>query len=350
MSYENCTNPSVLWGIRQEKKFFQQRSPEEWDALWSLITCKNCDYSTSQFLYKPSGFQCPKCKSGVSVSSPGARNTIVQNCTEKFTGQTLQEALSLLQENGGMVSPTLKVYRNISCPALGRSKKDGQLLDLGIVDEELLEPGQEEIPPEALKMAGEVKMSIPSNWQQRGQGPRGPENIACVGACFEHQARPSFGRTDSMKKAIGDGGTLKSHLLQYNKTRVLDGKSPVAIPFIIIGNSMPPKTYLQCGHIDAMVDSGHIDGVWSLNPNPLEAAAQPQQAPDRYHIQQSKKGGFKKANHLLQLSLFVEDALTNPRHCIGAVSQHALGELHAQLLETGAELTREKLIDHLHLL
>ena len=140
-------------------------------------------------------------------------------------------------------------------------------------------------------------MSLIWNWEPKKDG-----DIQIEADYDNHKGRGSIYRTDSILKAIGKGAIFRSHF-QSND-----------IPYIVVGNSPPPKSYLD--KIDGSVRAGIVQRFLSLTPEPLVID---KSDPKERNPKESKGEGFLRIDSKDELKDFIDDLLDDERIFIGSM-------------------------------
>ena len=213
-----------LWNKNQEKLFFTESLKlAKANQLFYL------DEDGRHLAYWPKSYR------GVK-STLQSRNSLIGNYTEKWVKNLLKGVIS--DEN-------LHVVNQATIPALGITSRSPADIVISTVDKKILKASE-------VKVIFEVKMSIVWNWQYDVIS----NELMEVGDYRTHQGKPSFTRSDSILKAIGKCIDIRVSNFKASK-----------IPIIVLGNA--PLSNGFCKKADYLKSAGIIQGLWSLNPFPL---------------------------------------------------------------------------------
>jgi hypothetical protein len=114
------------------------------------------------------------------------------------------------------------------------------------------------------------KCQIVWNWELIAKQD-GNFELLCLGNYNTHRGNPSLLRSDSMLKAIGKSINIRVSSIKASK-----------IPIIIFGNT--PISQLYTSKVDHLMNSGIIQGFWSLNSNPLDNGSSLKNSPQNCFI------------------------------------------------------------------
>jgi len=124
-------------------------------------------------------------------------------------------------------------------------------------------------------------MSIVWNWEYINN------ELKCLGDYTTHQGNPGLLRSDSMLKAIGKSINIR-----------VSGYQASSIPIIILGNTPIKDSYIS--KVDHLKQAGILQGVWSVNPNPLD---------NKESIKSTPKKGFLRFDSIQELYSALEDII-----------------------------------------
>ncbi len=261
-----------LWNPEEERKLIKNLIEDDVN-VWAEIQCESCGHKYEAFFKKSS--KCPQCNAKVSSTTPQGRNNPLAARTEEFAANIIDKAL----KEAGLGE--FAVDRNVRCDDLGLTSRTKA--DAAIVRSE--SHSNDNYAPEQIKVIFEVKMSVIWNWELDKEG-----KLVVTSDYDGHKGRGSIYRTDSILKAIGKATIFRG----YPKSNT--------VPFIVIGNSPPPKGYLD--NIDASVASGIVQKYLSLTPNPL--VVDPSDSEER-NPKESDGKGFLRMDSLDELKRFVKN-------------------------------------------
>lgn len=227
-----------LWNKDLEKKFFHY-------ALRAFDTPEQLFYFTNDRRYVA---YWPKNYNG-KKSTLQSRNSLIGNFTEKWTTDLIQK---VVEDRG------LYAVKGAVCDELGLTKRSP-------ADIVISKKKNVNLRPEDILVIIEVKMSIVWNWEFN---PSDEEELVCLGNYTTHQGNPGLLRSDSMLKAIGK--SINIRVSSFKASR---------IPIIILGNTPITESYYS--KVDHLKKSGVIQGVWSLNPDPLDGLPTEKSTPGR---------------------------------------------------------------------
>ena len=267
-----------IWNVEVERSLLE-------GSMLSTIFCKRpCGFSEKAFFRNRSN-KCPKCGSGLEVTSFNHRNAIVANKTEEFAFRLLEFAVKELRPK---LEQKLFAKRGVICPELGLKGMSGA--DVAILSQDL----NGRVPPSAIKCLFEVKMSFIWNWHE--------DDLTQPTADYDsHSGRPSIYRTDSILKAIGKAAITRSYV------------GSEGIPFVVIGNTPPPNGYRE--NVDGTVTSGLIQKWVSLTPKPL--VVQPKDSPNKRNPKRTP--GFLRIDRVEELHNLLETLLGRQWHYMSAM-------------------------------
>ncbi|MDR1793286.1 MAG: hypothetical protein LBR36_07605 [Bacteroidales bacterium] len=214
----------ALWNNQSEIQFFKE-------ALKSFATPEQLFYhlKSGYFAYVPKEID----TEGQTLQS---RNSLIGQFTEKWCKDLFQPIAQQLK---------LHAVNGVVCEELGLTRQSSA--DLAFCTTNQINQSAENI-----KLLFEIKMSIVSNYKYINQN-----NIQLIGDYTQHKGNPSLLRSDSMLKAIGKSINIR-----------VSGRASTKIPIIILGNT--PITYNYVKKVDFLKQSGVIQGLWSLNPQPTD--------------------------------------------------------------------------------
>lgn len=195
-----------------------------------------------------------------------SRNSLIGFYTENYCKKLLHPIAEKLN---------LYAVSGVRCESLSLTKQSPGDLALCTTD-------NKEQNAENIKLLIEIKMSIISNYTYLDG------NLKFEGDFTSHRGVPSILRSDSVLKAIGKSVNIR-----------VSGKTSRKIPILILGNS--PITQNYTSKIDYLVNSGIIQGVFSINPKPTE----------KQHITQSPKLGFCTIKSLGDLFKIIQSLIFN---------------------------------------
>ncbi len=271
-----------MWNPEKEREFIKNTDA----VVWATISCMDCDFRYEALFKKTKPRRCLECGGKLSSTTPQGRNSPVSIFTEKFASEIFEGALKKAGYDD------LEVKRNVVCDELdltSRSAADMAVVKKGVKGR-VYEASQIEI-------VFEVKMSLIWNWEPKKDG-----DIQIEADYDNHKGRGSIYRTDSILKAIGKGAIFRSHF-QSND-----------IPYIVVGNSPPPKSYLD--KIDGSVRAGIVQRFLSLTPEPLVID---KSDPKERNPKESKGEGFLRIDSKDELKDFIDDLLDDERIFIGSM-------------------------------
>lgn len=302
-----------LWNPEYEKRFIENTNA----VVYASTRCRDCSFSYQSVFKKSTPGKCPLCGGKLESSTPQGRNAPVSNYTEKFALDIVNRSLKELGFKD------FEGKREVVCDQLGLPSRSAA--DIAIV-----ERGSKgrHYTPEKIKVVFEVKMSLIWNWEQDKNGS--PVIIADYDS---HKGRGSIYRTDSILKAIGKGAIFRSH---HQASR---------IPYVVIGNSPPPTSYL--GKVDGSVKVGIVQRFISLTPEPL--VVDESKGKER-NPKTSPGGGFTRIDTLDDFSDYLKSLLEEERIFIGSMLKKSeLGRLIKSLdLDQDYEEIGEEFFEKLH--
>jgi len=216
-----------LWSKEQEIKFFTEArtfaAPEQ---LFYLSD------DGRYYAYWPKSYKGSK-------STLQARNTLIGNYTEKWSGDLLSE---FAQSKG------YYVVQGAVCSEIGLPK-------ISSADVAICKTKNTYQRAEDILLIIEVKMSVVWNWELKLKADG--EELGCLGDYRTHQGNPGLLRSDTMLKAIGKSLNVRVSSLKASK-----------IPIIVLGNTPITSNYYE--KVDHLRRCGIIQGFWSVNPKPLD--------------------------------------------------------------------------------
>jgi hypothetical protein len=193
----------------------------------------------------------PKSYEGVT-STLQSRNLYIGNFTEKWVTELIS----------GVLPKNLYAVNGVECADLGLTSQSA-------ADVVISKSNSNKQDGKDILVIFEVKMSIAWNWQLQNS------KLQCLGDYKTHKGNPSLLRSDSMLKAIGKSINIRTF-----------SQAAKHIPIIIIGNTPITKNYYE--KVDHLKISGIIQGIWSLNPYPLDKVA------DKDNLKKTKHKRFIK--------------------------------------------------------
>ena len=218
-----------LWNKDVEKRFFIS-------SMKDFKTPEQLFYVTDDQRYLA---YWPKDYKGTK-STLQARNSLIGAFTEKWTTDLIQKVVDDrgLYAVQGAVCDEIALTNRSPADVVISKKRDINL------------------KPEDILLIIEVKMSIVWNWELKIT-PSGEKELVCIGNYKTHRGNPGILRSDSMLKAIGKSINIRISNFKASK-----------IPIIILGNT--PITDSYYSKVDNLRKAGIIQGVWSVNPDPLD--------------------------------------------------------------------------------
>ena len=129
--------------------------------------------------------------------------------------------------------------------------------------------------------------------------------IKYLGDYHVHKGNPSFLRSDSMLKAIGESINIR-----------VSGLAGTKIPIFILGNTPINESYKS--KVDFLKTSGVVQGFLSLNPNPTKSK----------FIKKTPKNGFLTISSYLELKIILSEILKlKINYFSSMLSEKRLGEI-----------------------
>ncbi len=176
--------------------------------------------------------------------------------------------------------------------------------------------------PENILMIIEVKMSVVWNWEFTPA----TKSLVCIGDYRTHQGNPGLLRSDTMLKAIGKSINIRVSSFAATK-----------IPIIIIGNTPITRSYYE--KVDLLKRNGIIQGLWSVNPNPLDS--------DGENIKSTPFKGFYRFDDYEELKRYTINLLQEEREFFSSMqTRRKLGEIiEIANRETTYEAKAQKFLD-----
>jgi len=225
-----------LWNYQEEIQFFKTELEESGISPEKLFYLVNDIY----YAYYPKTYEGAK----VTLQS---RNSIIGNYTESWCKKLFEPVASKLG---------LYAVNNVVCEEVA-------LPNMSSADLAFCTTKETHQKADNIKLIFEIKMSIVSNYKYTSD-----TGVELVGDYKSHIGNPSLLRSDSMLKAIGKAINIR-----------VSGSESKRIPIVILGNS--PITVNYKNKVDALKNSGVVQGFWSLNPKPCTS---------EYVVNSDKKG------------------------------------------------------------
>jgi hypothetical protein len=214
-----------------------------------------------------------------------SRNALIGNFTEKYSVDLLQEFAN---------SKELYAVQGAICNEIGLSPQSP-------ADVVLCKSREREQRAEDIAVIFEVKMSIVWNWELKNN------KLICLGDFKTHKGNPGLLRSDSMLKAIGKSINIR-----------VSSYSASPIPIIILGNTPITESYIP--KVDHLFHAGIIQGIWSVNPNPLGNNGD--------NLKQTPDNGFVKMDSYDELEQNLENLLSEKHEFFSSMkSRMELGRI-----------------------
>jgi hypothetical protein len=261
-----------LWNNQDEIDFFK-KSLDGFASIEDLFYKVNSKY----YAYIPKGIKGDR----ATIQS---RNSLIGKFTEKWAKNLFEP---IAKEQG------LFAINGVVCNNLGLNKQSSADMAFCTKNEQIQKA-------ENIKLIFEIKMSIVSNYEYISN-----TKINCIGDYKTHKGNPSLLRSDSMLKAIGKSINIR-----------VSSNEGVKIPIIILGNSPITENYTH--KADVLMNSGVIQGFWSINPVPTESD----------FIENSDKLGFQTVKDYNMLTKMTKNLLDLELNYFSSmISKTELGKL-----------------------
>ncbi|RAP49527.1 MAG: hypothetical protein BZ138_07555 [Methanosphaera sp. rholeuAM270] len=188
-----------------------------------------------------------------------SRNSLIGNFSEKWATKLISNTIE---------DDSLHVLQNVQCEQISLNYRSP-------ADIVVSTKNKTKLKPKHIRMIFEVKMSLVWNWKLDIKTNR----ISEIGDYKTHQGSPGLLRSDSLLKAIGK--CINIRISDYSSSK---------IPIVILTNT--PITETSSIKADNLKTSGIIQGIWSINSNPLN---------NEETIKTTQKGGFKRFDNQSEL-------------------------------------------------
>ena len=275
-----------LWILDTERDFFLVC----WKRGVSLDTLFYFTEEGRRYAFKPKGYK-GKVKNSEKVQG---RNNLIGTYSEEWVVALLEEIAEAA--DGYPV-------RGVICEELGLTAQSPA--DVAICKTPYVSQS-----PQNILMIIEVKMSLVWNWELIIT-ESGDIDLVCIGDYKTHTGNPSLLRTDNVKKAITNCVDIR-----------LSGVSTSHIPIVIIGNTPIAQSYYT--KVDNYKSALFIQGVWSVNPNPLNYESAD-------NIKATPGKGFYKFDNHDELKKAVLKLLTEEREYISIATERQSDQLPLRL-------------------
>ncbi len=263
-----------MWTKHKEIEFFRQ-------ALDNFAEPEQLFYisdSGKYYAYWPKSYKGRK----YTLQS---RNTLIGNFTEKYSVDLLQ---NFAQKHN------LYAVQGVICKEIGLTPQSPS-------DVTICKVKRREQKSADIVAIFEVKMSIVWNWEYRDG------KLICIGDYETHQGNPGLLRSDSMLKAIGKSINIR-----------VSGYKASKIPIIILGNTPITKSYFN--KVDHLKKAGIMQGVWSINPEPLDNNGK--------SMKSTKQKGFVRFDSIQELYNNLDELLKNEEEFFSSMkSRKELGQI-----------------------